>query len=178
MRPFVLAAVAALALAAAPAAVAKEIKKAQVCGPDSCATVDDEEARMALINGGPPRRPPAAAPYYDVRVTMAEGDESHTWGFAVVPGQDAARADDGTWMVMPPEVSAVVEKYAGDQKPFPASELIGAAPPADPKPQPAPADDGSPLWPEGVLIALALAAGGVFLVRAARGSRRFGPASS
>ena len=47
------------------------------------------------------------------------------------------------------------------------------------RPRPAPAaDTGSPLWPEGVLIALALAVGGVSLVRAVRGLRRFGPASS
>ena len=42
-RMLSLAAVAALALAAAPAASAKEITKAEVCGTDGCVTSDDEE---------------------------------------------------------------------------------------------------------------------------------------
>ena len=161
-RMLVLAAAAALALAAAPAAVAKEVKKAEVCGPDACSTVDDEQARAVLVQGGPPRQPPAAGAYYDVRITMAEGDESHTWSFAAVPGQWAARADDGTWMRMSPETTGIVKQLGGDQKPFPAAELIGAASPPDPKPVAAGAD--SPLWPEGVVIAL-IAIGAALLVR-------------
>jgi hypothetical protein len=174
-RMLALGAVAALALVAAPAAAAKEVKKAQVCGPDACTTVDDENARMALMQGGPGAKPPAAAPYYDVRVTMAEGDEEHTWSFAAVPDREVLRADDGTWLYMPPEVTAVVRKYAGDQKPFPASDLIGAAPPPDPTPQPAPAADAdSPLWPEGLIIALIAIAAAVLIVRF---SGRYRPAS-
>jgi hypothetical protein len=172
-RMLVLAAAAALALAAAPAAVAKEVTKAQVCGPDACSNVDDQEGRAILTNGGPPRTPPTAAPYYDVRLTVAEGDEEFTWSTAAVPERHALRADDGTWMEMPPEMAALITKVAGDHKPFPASDLIGAAPPADPKPAPAPAD--SPLWPEGVIIALAalLAAAAI-----ARFSGSWRPASS
>jgi len=75
----VLAIAAALVLAAAPAAVAKEVKKAEVCGPDGCVSADDEQTRMTLLEGGPPTNPPTAAPYYDVRITMAEGDETHSW---------------------------------------------------------------------------------------------------
>ena len=168
----VLAAAAALALAAAPQAVAKEITKAQVCGPDACTTVDDDHAREVLVNGGPPRKPPTAAPYYEVRITMAEGDENHTWSFAAVPAKDALRADDGTWLDMPPEVTAVVKGFAGDQRPFPASELTGAAaPPADPQPV---ADADSPLWPEGVVIALIALAAAAAIVRF---SGRYRPAS-
>ena len=48
--------IAALALAAAPAVVAKEIKEAQMCGADGCTTVDDGGDREILVNGGPPRR--------------------------------------------------------------------------------------------------------------------------
>ena len=162
-RMLVLAAVAALALAAAPAAVAKEIKEAQVCGPDACSSVDDEQGRAVLVNGGPPRTPPAAAPYYDVRVTMQEGDDEAKWSFAVAPERNAMRADDGTWMEMTPEMTALVTKVAGDQKAFPAWQLIGAAPPVDPQPQPAAGTD-SPLWPEGVILAL-LAVAAAFLLR-------------
>jgi hypothetical protein len=171
----VLAAAAALALAAAPAATAKEITKAQVCGPDACSNVDDEEGRAILTNGGPPRKPPTAAPYYDVRLTVAEGDEDFKWSFAVVPAKHAMRADDGTWMEMPPEMTAFITKVAGDHKPFPASDLIGAAPPPDPKPAPQPAGDAdSPLWPEGVIIGLIAIAAAAGIVRF---SGRYRPAS-
>jgi hypothetical protein len=107
---------------------------------------------------------------------MAFRTAEATWGFAAVPERNAMRADDGTWLEMPPEVSALVTKVAGDMRAFPASELIGAAP--APEPRPAAADTGSPPWPEGALIALALAVAGVVVVRAARASGRFRAASS
>ena len=171
----VLAAVAALALAAAPAAPAKEITKAEVCGAGGCASVADETARMALMEGGPARTPPTAAPYYEVHMEMDHGEEVGTFRLAAMPDQRAFRADDGAWYEMTPEMAALVTKVAAGERPFPAAGLIGAAP--TPEPRPAAADARSLLWPEVVLMALALAAGAVFLVRAARGSRRFGPAS-
>ncbi len=171
-RMLVVAAAAALALAAAPAAVAKEVTKAEVCGPEGCVSADDEQTRMTLIQGGAPTKPPVAAPYYDVRITMAAGDETHTWGFAAVPDRQVARADDGTWMRMPDETTGIVKQLTLGQKPYPASDLIGAAPPPEPKPVAADAD--SPLWPEGVVIALiALAVGA-----ATRGARRATRAAS
>jgi hypothetical protein len=176
-RTLVLAAVAALALAVAPAAVAKEIKEAQVCGADGCTTVDDGGDRAVLLNGGPPRTPPAAAPFYNLRIVVdTGGGHSEHLDIAAVPERRALRGADGTWLEMPPEMATVVAKLAEGHRPLPASGLIGAAP--APEPRPVAADTGSRLWPEGLLIALALAAAGVFLVRAARGSRRFGPASS
>jgi hypothetical protein len=170
----VLAAAAAVTLTAAPAASAKQITKAQVCGPDSCATVDDQQARAARVDGGPPRTPPGAAPFYDVRITMAEGDQTHRFGFVAVPSKGALRADDGTWMVMPPELVALVRKLAGDQKPFPASQLTGAAPPPEPRPASAASGDDSPLWPEGAIIALIAIVASAGVVRF---SNRYRPAS-
>jgi hypothetical protein len=176
-RALVLAAVAALALAAAPAAVAKEIKEAQMCGADGCTTVDDGGDREILVNGGPPRTPPAAAPFYNLRIVVdTGGGHSESLDIAAVPERRALRGADGMWMEMPPEMVTVVTKLAAGHRALPASGLIGAAP--APEPRSAAADTGSSFWPEGVLIALVLAAAGVFLVRAARGSRRFGPASS
>ena len=177
-RTLILAAVAAIALAVAPAAMAKEITKAEVCGTGGCATVDDEAGRAVLMNGGPPRTPPAAAPYYNVRMEMAHGGEE-VGGFSLVavPERNAFRADDGAWYEMPSEMTALVTKVTAGYKAFPAAGLIGAAPAPEPRPAAA-ADSGSPLWPEGVLIALALAVAAVFLVRAARSSGRFRTASS
>jgi hypothetical protein len=169
MRSLVLAV--ALLLAVAPAAAAKEITKAEVCGPDGCTAVADVAVAPILGNGGPPRTPPTAAPYYDVRITVDEGDQDFTWSYAAVPARHAMRADDGTWMEMPPDVAALVTKTAAGRKPYPASDLLGAAAPPDPKPEPAAAD--SPLWPEGVIIAL-IAIGAAFVARAVwiRGAAR------
>jgi hypothetical protein len=171
-RTLVLAAVAAVTLAAAPAAPAKEITKAQVCGADGCAAAAGGD-RQTLANGGPTRMPPTAAPFYAVRIAVDSGERHTTnWETIAVPERHALRADDGTWLELPPDVEAVITKLSADLRPFPASGLIGAAPP--PKPHPAASDN--PLWPEGVLIALAAAIGGVLLVRAATRARRFRPA--
>ena len=173
-RMLILAAVAALALAAAPAATAKEVTKAEVCGADGCVAVDDEDGRAALLGAGSSRTPPTAAPYYEVRLRMAHGDEAATFRVAALPGQRAFRAYDGAWYEMEPEMAALLAKVTAGEQPLAAAGLIGAAEPPAPAPKPQAADAGSPLWPEGVLVALALVAAGAFLVRAARGSRRFG----
>ena len=173
-RMLVLAAAAALTLAAAPSAVAKEVKQAQVCGPDACSTVDDEQARAALAEGGPPRTPSSAGPYYDVRITVTDGKEDHNWSYAAVPSRAAARADDGTWMDMPASVTAIVRKAAAGVKPFPATNMVGWAPSEEPQPAPA-ADADSPLWPEGVIIAVVALLAAIAIMRL---SARFRPASS
>ena len=176
-RTLVLAAVAAIALAVAPAASAKEITKAEVCGAEGCRAADRGD-REVLVNGGPSRTPPTAAPFYMVRFEVDTGEgRTERWGITAVPERRALRAEDGTWLEMPPDVAAVITKLAAGRRGFPASGLMGAAPPPEPRPA-APADTRSPLWPEGVLIALVLAAGGFGLARAVRESRRFGPASS
>jgi hypothetical protein len=172
-RTLVLAAVAALALAVAPAAPAKEITKAEVCGAGGCASVDDADGRFALMEGGPPRTPPTAAPYYEVNIEMDY--RGGAFSYTAVPERRAYRAD-GTWYEMTPAMVVLVAKVTARRRAFPAAGLIGAAP--APEPRPAAADSGNLLWPEGVLIGLVLAAAGVFLVRAARGPRRFRPASS
>jgi hypothetical protein len=174
-RMLILAAAAALWLLAAPAAVAKEITKAEVCGSGgNCAVVDDEQGRMALMSGGNPTDPPRAAPYYEVRAEMSHGDEHATITFVTVPSRRAVRYDDGMWYAMTAEQVALIQKLTTDMKALPAAGLVGAAEPPEPQPAPAATDDGgSLLWPEGVLLALALGVAGVFLVRS---PRRFLPA--
>ena len=171
MRSLVLAV--ALLLAVAPAAAAKEITKAEVCGPDGCTAVADGAVAPILGNGGPPRTPPTAAPYYDVRLTVDEGDQDATWSFAAVPARHAMRADDGTWMEMAPDVAALVTKTAAGRKPYPASEMVGWSAAPDPKPSRPPPTARCEPWPEGVIVAL-IALGAAFVARAVwlRGAAR------
>ncbi len=165
---------AVLALAFAPAAIAKEITAAKVCGPDGCQAVDDESSRFALMEAGSPTDPPARAPFYRVSAEFAAEGHRETVSFDAVPKREAIRYDDGNWYTMTARQTALIDKLMGDAKAFPADGLLGAAEP--PAPQPAPAGDAdSPLWPEGVIIALvALAA--AFGIR--RFSGRWRPASS
>ena len=177
-RMLVLAAVAAAVLATAPAAVAKELTKAAVCGPEDCVAVEDESGRTALMSGGgSPMDPPRGAPYYEVRGRIDHGEEHAKITFAVVPSRKAVHYDDGSWYAMPAEMSALVSKITADSKPFPATGLVGWAAPPDPQRQPAtPAgDDGNPLWPEGAIIALLALAAAAATVRF---SSRFRPAGS
>jgi len=176
-RMLVFAAAAALTLAAAPAAAAKEITKAEVCGSGgACQTVDDEAGRLALAESGAPMAPPPSAPYYQISARFEHGDESATVLFVAVPGRRAVRYSDGNWYAMTAAQSAVIREATSDAKPLPAAGLIGAAPAPDPKPQPAPAsDDGSLLWPEGVLLALLALVAAAGIVRF---SSRWRPASS
>jgi hypothetical protein len=185
MRRMLVLAAAALTLAAAPAAPAKQVEKVQVCGPEGCATVDDENARMTIIDGGPPRTPPTEAPYWEVRVTMVVAAEEtggaaerHAWSFAAVPSKDAARAEDGTWMQPPREAITLVKEYSKGIEPYPASRMLGWAPPREqPAPAPAASDADSPLWPEGVIVAI-LALGAAVAVRARAAARTARRASS
>ena len=154
-RMLVLAAVAALALAAAPAAVAKEIKQAQVCGADGCTTVDDEDDRAVA----PQRRPAAHAADAPRRSTRCASRSTPARGttdrfeVAAVPERRALRGDDGTWMEMPPEM----RRRRREARRGPPA-VPGRRPDRRRRRRPSrarrAADAGSPLWPEGVLLAL------------------------
>ena len=98
-RMLVFAAAAALTLAAAPAAAAKEITKAEVCGTGgACQSVDDEAGRLALAESGAPMAPPPRATHYEINVRFAHGDESARVGFVAVPriAQSATATATGT----------------------------------------------------------------------------------
>jgi len=170
-RRLIPAAVAALALAAAPAAGAKEISNAEVCGANGCAGVSGEADRLALMTGsGKSIAAPPEAPYYEASAVYSHGGQSKTVGFVAVPRHRAVSYEGGPWYEITPAQSALISKLAGDRQPFPAAGLTGAAPAPDPKPAPVAASDGGNLlWPEGVLLALAL---GVFLIRPLRAAAR------
>jgi len=166
-------------LVLAPATPAKEITRAEVCGADGCTAVDDEGDRALLVNGGPPRTPPAAAPFYLARLEVDTGG-SHVERLyvAAVPDRRALRGADGTWMEMPEDLTAVIERYARGHRPRPAGRLAGAAPAAPPPARATATADGKLPWPEGALLGLALlGVAGLVARRVARGGRRFGPAS-
>jgi hypothetical protein len=172
MRRIALTAVAVLTLALAPTAGAKEIAAAKVCGPDGCAAVKDEADRLALMTAGSPTEPPARAPFYRVSGEFAAEGHREIVSFDAIPGK-AIRYDDGAWYAMTADQTALIDNLMGDAQAFPADGLMGAAEP--PAPQPAPASDAdSPLWPEGVIVAVIALLAAIGAVRLAA---RWRPAS-
>jgi hypothetical protein len=126
MRRAVIAVVLFAALAAAPAAAAKEITSAKVCGVDGCVTTRDPTLLQGLMGGGGlgvAPRPPARA--IEVRARVSEpggkviGRFSNWW----VPGTELMVGEDGIWMMLPRDAVAVLAKLSHDLQPFPPGRL-------------------------------------------------------
>ena len=91
-----------------------------------------------------------------------------------MPDRQAARADDGTWMRMPHEMTGIVKKLTARPEAVPGRrpDRRGGR---RPSPKPVAADADSPLWPEGVIVGLVALVAALGVVRV---SGRFKPASS
>lgn len=70
MRKFLFPLLVLAALALAAPALAKEPQSATVCGPEGCATTNDRQGLMNLMNGNGSVPPPAAGDYYKVTMTI------------------------------------------------------------------------------------------------------------
>src|SRR5687768_8643725 len=84
LAPLVLATAAALALAA-PAA-AKELTKAELCGPAGCVAVTDKDDLRQIPTGGETlgARPPMSA-FYTLTLSAKDDTTTHTWRIYYVP---------------------------------------------------------------------------------------------
>jgi hypothetical protein len=178
------------ALALPTAALAKEPVKATVCGANGCASSEDKNAILPLVEGGPPasKLPKAGAPAYRVRLTISVDDRSRaqrrktdTFTNWMSPTLRLVRGSEGTWMTMPATTLAALRHVAREIRPFPAARLPlsgrlpeaegGALPPQTYAPAlertPAPASSPGTDWAliggivGGMIAALAAAAGAV-----------------
>jgi hypothetical protein len=151
---FVLAAV----LLAAPAAQAKEITKVRACGLDGCVTTRAPAVLAGLTDGGPPTVPPRMqGGVISLRAAVSDGHRTvahfTSWW---VPELRLLVTEDGTWMRLPANSVAALDRLTGGFEPLPASTIVSEQPP--PAATPAPAartDDGGPNW---LLVALAAVA--------------------
>jgi hypothetical protein len=166
----------ALAVTAAPAA-AKEVSKVVVCGSGGqCTTLDRKHDGnlMAFVEGGAPVDAPTThAPFYRVRITMAEGpSQSFRFTNLWVPALHRLGTRDGGWQWIStlPEGLAALRQATRGLQPLPASELPGVVR----APRPAP-DPGAPAWPWylGAAVLAALLAAAAFSARS-RPTRRSG----
>jgi hypothetical protein len=189
-----------VALALPAEALAKEPVKATVCGADGCATSEDKDAILPLVEGGPPvaTPPTAGAPAYRVRLTIAVDDgpgggrrETDTFATWMVPTLGLIRGSEGTWLTLPATTLAALRRVAGDIRPFPAARLplggggengASPSPAVAPAPKPAPAASAGADWTllggiaGGVLAALACAAAATAVARRRRGGPPTQPA--
>ena len=158
--------IALLALFAAPAAHAKEITKARVCGHDDCVTTHDPAILNGLMNGAPPTIPQdPKAPMLRITATISEhpgGEEMGTTQSQWVPSLGLLVAEDGTWMKLPDDAARALDALAIE--PFPAQPGAAAtAATATPAPAAQADDGGLPAW---LLFAAALALVGALVAAA------------
>jgi hypothetical protein len=137
MRCLLLATVAVLAaIAAPPAAHAKEIAKVELCGQGGhCRAYDESDFKSLMFlaqDTGPTDPPAAAAPWYRVRFTVDErehGGGLETWSVAYVPSAGLLRVRDEygfTWVGMNERAAGAFRRAARGLPSLPAAELRGA----------------------------------------------------
>ena len=132
LAPLVLVAATALALAA-PAA-AKEITKAELCGPAGCAaTTNEDELRM--FGGGSDTfgaQPPMSA-YYELSLSARGDDEgaTTTWTIYYVPSANMIAVDGGygttNWHPLSAAAAGVMRRLAARVEPFPPPTVTSVA---------------------------------------------------
>jgi hypothetical protein len=120
-------------LIAAPAASAKEVSRAEVCGLENCAKFSKRSAGpelQALAEGGDIVAPPAnGAPYFLVRVEIRGDGAFDRFTNHWVPSLNLIRGEQGTWMRMPAEGKAVLARLVADLEPRAAVTLPLSASP-------------------------------------------------
>ena len=135
MTPRLLTALAAaLALAPAVAAPAKELSKAELCGADRCVDITRDAAGERLETGllGGAITPPPSEPgrFVKVNFTFDEGEGVPGFGFTglfVLSGA-AMRHESGEWIRMSASERAWMRKVARAVEPFGADKLNAIAP--------------------------------------------------
>jgi hypothetical protein len=111
--------------AAAPAAHAKGVMAAQVCGANGCNDVTDRSQLDLFLQGGDPTDPPSSTTgWYRARLTIgADGSAEDHFTIVVVPDQRRIRGSEGVWMPIGPDAADAYRQAARGLEPFPASKL-------------------------------------------------------
>ena len=127
-------------LAAPTAASAKNISELKLCGPSSCATINDKSVLdewMRSGDGGPAGTPPLA-PYYrfDITVRAGEGESfdngktSQTWSQWYVPSTHSMRGESesgaAAWVVESGRAAEILGNAVRSVDPYPAPAIARA----------------------------------------------------
>src|SRR4051812_35714591 len=127
MRPICGGLAAIALLVVTPAASAKQVHSAVICGTGACVNVskhDGGPGLQALAEGGDIVGPPAhAAPHYRVTVEIRGGEERFHFVNQWVSSLNLIRGEQGTWMEMPPQGKATLAELTVKLTPLSASTL-------------------------------------------------------
>jgi hypothetical protein len=119
-----------LPLLAPGAASAKEVTRAKVCGATDCVAVTDRGALRALLYIGPAAAdgPQEPASYYELRMTMSAGQETHTSTLVYLPAAElvGTGAPGGyDWYEVGPGAATVLDAAATRLEPLPGPVVRG-----------------------------------------------------
>ena len=116
-------------LAVAAPAMAKELTKVEVCGPDGCAAITGETNLQNFGGSGEPDGSVAApAPFYEIRYTLDAEGESSQWSSWYVPSADRlATVDERTGVAWAPLDEPRLAALAKGLKPFARPEITSVA---------------------------------------------------
>ena len=117
---------AAVAMALAAPAVAKELETSIVCGADGCKSVEVKGNAHALLERGPFSADPVKpAPFFKIRLGIGDGSGKVFERFTIlyVPSAEKVRGMDGTWMNPPPATVRALESVTRGREPIPARRL-------------------------------------------------------
>ena len=116
-----------LGLVLAAPAQAKEVLSATVCGENGCVTSRDRGLIAGLAEGGDPVDPPkVAAPFFRVRLTIADekGKVMDRFWTHFMPKGELIRGSDGTWMPARDAYTGALKKVVNpSMEAYPASRL-------------------------------------------------------
>jgi hypothetical protein len=133
MRTFVLCAAAASALLVSAPTGAKELVKAELCGPAGCVAVDKDELRLVPLEGDEFKAPPPLGAFHNLRLTAQDGrDAAHTttWTIWYVPSAGMIAFRNESNSVTFHSIKAVwakhMEELAKRVQPFPAPRIMAA----------------------------------------------------
>jgi hypothetical protein len=119
------------ALVAAAPAAAKELTKAELCGPAGCAVVTDRAQLRMVPDSEITTGPPPVTPYHELRVTVEHEGESDTWTIYYIASSNltVAPGDGGsmTYHRVFGRSTTFMRRLASRVEPFPAPELTGVA---------------------------------------------------
>jgi hypothetical protein len=130
LAPLLLVAATALALAA-PAA-AKELTKAELCGPTSCAAVTDKDDLRQIPTGGETlgARPPLSR-FYTLSLSAEDDVATHTWRIYYIPDANMLGVRDPygsmNWHPIYGAAIGMMKRLAARVEPFAAPKITSVA---------------------------------------------------
>lgn len=129
LAPLLLVAAAALALAA-PAA-AKEMTKAELCGPAGCAAVTDKDDLRTFGGGETLGARPPMLPFYKLALSARGDGATETWWIYYVPAANMIAVEDAygliNWHPLRASATAVLKRLAAQVDPFPTPAITSVA---------------------------------------------------